>query len=356
LARRFFNLSTLGKLVFLFRDHRPAQITNTLRFGSHALRGFRATQLPYDPMWLSLDTTARCNLKCGHCLHGNPENLHKPQYCDLTMDTFRQILDRFPHAISVSLGGGEPFLNPHLFDMIHLAHERRMRVHINTNGTLLHGKIDALLQAPLEYLCVSLYGTDAPSFTQVTGARGSLFDEVLEAVRELARRRLPGGYPHVLRTSYICTRSSLSRAVEFVRLSKGLGVDSVKLRNLALRGLRGYDESMCLYEDDPVVQAWVDDLRRQDFGLPVSTPGLYPRSGQARRCIKPFRQLNIGGDGSIGPCAAIGPDSRWGHFLDPGVWNGPTMAQIRLPLCDPAQPLPAICTHCENMIPQSAPV
>jgi MoaA/NifB/PqqE/SkfB family radical SAM enzyme len=356
LARAFFNLSTLGKLVFLFRDHSPSQITNTLRFGSHALRGFRATHLPYDPMWLSLDTTARCNLQCRHCVHGNPENLHKPQFCDMTMDTFRQILDRFPRAISVSLGGGEPFLNPNLLDMIHLAHERRMRVHINTNGTLLQSNIDALLEAPLEYLCVSLYGTDAPSFTQVTGARGSLLDEVLNGVQELVARRPPGGYPHLLRTSYICTRPSLSQAIEFVRLSESLGVDSVKLRNLCLYGLRGRDESMCLYEDDPIVQAWVDDLRRQHFGLPVSLPGLYPRSAHGRHCTRPFQLLNIGGDGSIGPCAAIGSHSRWGHFLDPGVWNGPTMAQIRRPLCDPAQPLPAICRHCENMIPRSAPV
>ena len=356
MARAFFNLSTLRKLVFLFRDHSPSQITNTLRFGSHALRGFRATQLPYDPIWLSLDTTARCNLQCRHCVHGNPENLHKPQFCDLTMDTFRQILDRFPRAISVSLGGGEPFLNPNLLDMIHVAHERRMRVHINTNGTLLQSNIDALLEAPLEYLCVSLYGTDAPSFTQVTGARGSLLDEVLNGVQELVARRRPGGYPHLLRTSYICTRPSLSQAIEFVRLSESLGVDSVKLRNLILYGLKGRDESMCLYEDDPIVQAWVDDIRRQHFGLPVSLPGLYPRSAHARRCIKPFEQLNIGGDGSIGPCCTVGPDSRWGHFLDPGVWNGPTMAQIRRPLCDAAQPLPAICNHCESMIPRSAPI
>jgi MoaA/NifB/PqqE/SkfB family radical SAM enzyme len=246
LAKHFLNFTTLRKVAILFRDHEPGQIMNTLSFGYQLLRGFPAKHLRYDPLWLMLDITSRCNLQCGHCPCGNIESPCKPQFCDMTKDTFAQILYSFPRAILVGLGGGEPLLNSHLFEMIQLAHERRMKVIISTNGTLLSGKIDAFLAAPIELLNVSLYGTDAESFAQLTGAKGSLFDDIIDAVAELARHRLSGGYPRTLRTSFICTKQTMSRALDFIRLSEDLGVDEVKLRNLYYFGdtrLRSNDVS-----------------------------------------------------------------------------------------------------------------
>lgn len=356
LANSVLSLSTLKKLVFLFRDHRTGQIVNTIRFGYHALRGFPTTRLTYDPLWLVLDITTRCNLHCGHCPHGNPESPLKLQFRDMTMDTFAQILDRFPRAITIGLGGGEPLLNPHVFKMIQVAHERRMKVHMSTNGTLLSRNIDDFLTAPVGLLNVSLYGTDAESFAQLTGAKGSVFDDVIGAVAELAHRRQPGGYPRILRTSFICTKQTMSSAFDFIRLSEALGVDAVKLRNLYCLGIPGYDETLCLQEDDPEVQDFIENLRRQRFRIPVFLPLLYRPSYIPRRCITPFQQLNIGGDGSIGPCCVVGPDKRWGSFLDPDVWKGPTMTQVRRNLVDSTRPLPFTCMHCEKMIPEQTSI
>jgi MoaA/NifB/PqqE/SkfB family radical SAM enzyme len=357
LANFVFSLSTLKKLAALFRDHRPGQIVNALRFGYHALRGFPAIHLPYDPLWLVLDITSRCNLHCDHCPYGNPESPRKPlQFRDMTMDTFARILDRFPRTIVIGLGGGEPLLNSHVLEMIQLAHERRIKVRIPTNGTLLSGNIDAFLAAPLEFLSVSLYGTDAASFAQLTGAKGSLFDDIIGAVAELAHRRLPGGYPRILRTSFICTKQTMSRALDFIRLCEELGVDEVKLRNLYYFGIPGYGEPMCLHEDDPEVADFIENLRRQRFRIPVFLPRLYRSNYIPRQCITPFQQLNIGGDGSIGPCCVMGPDKRWGSFLDPDVWNGPTMTQTRRNLRDVTYPLPPGCLHCERMIPEQTSI
>jgi MoaA/NifB/PqqE/SkfB family radical SAM enzyme len=352
LASFIFSLSTLKKLLVLFRDHRIGQIVNTIRFGYHALRGFPTTRLTYDPLWLMLDITTRCNLHCGFCPHGNLESPHKLQLHDMTMNTFAQILDRFPRAITVGLGGGEPLLNPHVFEMIQVAHERRMKVITSTNGILLSGNIDYFLAAPLGLLNVSLYGTDAESFAQLTGAKGYLFDNVIGSVAELAHRRLPGGYPRILRTSFICTKQTISSALDFIRLSEAPGIDSVKLRNLYCLGIPGYDESMCLQENDPKVQDFIENLRRQRFRIPVFLPILYRPNYIPRRCITPFQQINIGGDGSIGPCCVVGPDKRWGSFLDPDVWNGPTMAQVRRNLIDSTRPLLLACMHCEKTIPE----
>ena len=86
------------------------------------------------------------------------------------------------HEVVLDDVASEPLLNSHLFEMIQLAHERHMKVHITTNGTLLPGSVDAFLKAPVEYLSISLYGTDAKHFAQLTSAKGSLFDDMTIAV------------------------------------------------------------------------------------------------------------------------------------------------------------------------------
>lgn len=354
MAHPVFNVDALKKVRGLLRDHRPGQIFNILRFGYHALRGFPATRLPYEPLWLVLFITGRCNLRCIHCPYRSPEGPCRPQlFRDMTLESFRHILDSFPRAIAIVLSGGETLAHPALFEMIHLAHERRLKVHIPTNGTMVANNIEALLQAPVELLNVSLYGTDRESFSRVTGAEGSLFDTIIEGISELARQRSSGGYPRILRASFITGKDNLHRVIDFIRLGEKIGVDQVKLRNLCTYGIPGYAQSMCLHEDDPEVQEFLDGLRRQRFRIPVFLPRLHRRDYRPRRCNLPFRQISIDGDGFIGFCCMEGPDRRWGNFFqEPDAWNSETMNRARRELMDPTCPLPPICLHCEEMIPE----
>jgi MoaA/NifB/PqqE/SkfB family radical SAM enzyme len=277
---------------------------------------------------------------------------HERSFQDFTPESFRKILDTFPRAIVVNLCGGEPFINPSIFEIIQLAHQRRLKVHIPTNGTLLAGKIDALLKAPVDILNVSFYGTDAASFSQVTGADGSLFDATVEGVAELARRRRRGGYPRLLRTSFVCRRDNLHRVIDFIRLSEKLGVDEAKLKNLRLHQTTGLPESLCLKAEDQEVQAFLAGLRRQRFSIPVFLPRV-PRHDDRRKCDHPFKSIAIDGDGFMGPCCATADKRRWRNlFEQPDLWNGPAMIRARRDQMDPASPAPSICLYCEERIPE----
>jgi MoaA/NifB/PqqE/SkfB family radical SAM enzyme len=265
----------------------------------------------------------------------------------------RRILDRFPGAINVDLGGGEPFLHPSLFEMVRLAHQRRFIVHMPTNGTLLAGRMEDLIEAPIEVLNVSLNGVDAESFANVTGSSGSLFESVVEGLGELVRRRRPGGYPHRIRTSYICRKDNLHEAIEFIRLSEKIGVDEAKLRNLRYYGEPGISDSLSLRADDPEVLDFYEDLRGRQFKIPVLLPRA-PRSDDFQKCDLPFRILAIDGEGFVGPCCTIAPMRRWGNiFENPGVWNGPEMAEARLIQKDFLSALPAVCRYCEERITET---
>lgn len=340
------------KAAILFRDHTVGQIRNAFAYTRHAWRRFPSARVPYSPVWLDLLITARCNLRCLHCSVRVVQPPRRPQsFRDMSMDAYVQILDRFPSAAAIVLAGGEPLLHPAVFEMIQLAHARRLKVHIPTNGTLLPRSLDSLLDAPVELLNVSLYGADRDYFAALTGGQASLFDDAVRAMREIVARRRRGGYPRILRASFLCTKANLSRVGDFVRLCERIGVDQVKLKNLNPLGIQGYDESMCLREDDPDVQRFLEDLEALRSGIPVFPPRLYRRQYRRPGCTMPFRLLTIDGDGFIGPCCVGGTDPRFGNFFtEAGIWNGPAMTTARRNLADSSLPLPPACLHCEEMI------
>lgn len=73
----------------------------------------------------SLIITTRCNLKCRLCCEFVPQNIPFP---DMTADGARRILETFFQVVNhVGIlhltGGGEPFLHPHLAELITLAME-----------------------------------------------------------------------------------------------------------------------------------------------------------------------------------------------------------------------------------------
>jgi MoaA/NifB/PqqE/SkfB family radical SAM enzyme len=296
--------------------------------------------------------TGRCNLRCQHCPYRSPESPREPNaYHDMTMPSYRQVLGRFPGAINIGLTGGEPLSHPDFFEMIHLAHQHNMKVHIPTNGTLLQHNLDAMLEAPVTVLNVSQYGTDAESFTQLTGVEGSLFDRTLKAVAQLMRRRRPGAYPRTVQISFICTKQTIHKVTEVARLCEQVGVDQLRLTSHTVFGIPGYGDSMCLYDDDFEVQALIERFCRQRFRIPVFLPPLYRRSYDFRACDKPFRDFSIDGDGYIGPCCVVSTGKRWDNFLEkPDVWNGPTMVQARQNLRDMSHPLPPTCLTSKEII------
>jgi len=251
----------------------------------------------------------------------------------------------------VSLSGGEALIHPRLFEMVDVAAGRRLKVHIPTNGTLILEHVDDLLRAPVEMLNVSLYGVDRDSFSAATGARPELFDAILEAVAELAARRRPGGFPRLLRLSFICNTENLHRVRPFVRLAERLGVDQVKLRNITPFRVTRYESEACLFDDDPKVHDLLAELQASFFSIPVFLPRLFRRGGDARDCTMPFRLLTVDGSGAVGPCCIRGADRRWGNLADePQPWNGPILQAARRRALDIGRPMPFLCRYCEENI------
>lgn len=341
----------LRRIAKLVGSHGPAQTLNKARFEYGRVFGFRSGEVGFHPPWLPLFITERCNLRCQHCRCS--ESCHAPDPTpDMSLEQFEQILDMFPEAVSISLTGGEPFLHGDVFEMLEIAHRRRLEVYVPTNGTLLHRDMDRLLEAPIDFMNISLYGVTRSTFSSLTGVKPKLFDQVLDGARELIRRRRPGDGPKQLRASYICTKPALDQAFDLIEMCRDVGFDQVKLKNLEYDDVPYFDESLCLYEDDPEVQVFLDRLRTEDFGISVQLPKPYSRNPQRRSCDLPFRSLVVDGAGSVGPCCVIGPSAEWGNVAHgPAVWNNPRLVKLRRSLLDESLPLLEVCRRCEENRP-----
>ena len=106
------------------------------------------------PMSLILEVTQRCNLRCGHCLRGEPRNV------DMTLKTALKAIRWLRSGrvrFILGFSGGEPLLNLKMLGkLIQVAEKEQFRWEgfwMTTNGTLMTPEVVELLE---RYAALSL--------------------------------------------------------------------------------------------------------------------------------------------------------------------------------------------------------
>ena len=128
------------------------------------------------PLSGTFELTSRCNLHCKMCYICGKKHyeLTAEQWITLGARTKEQGM------VFLLLTGGEPLMHPE-FDEIYTAFASMGFVlSVNTNGTLLHKKIDLFRACPPSRLNVSLYGASDETYTALCGA--PMFDRVLRNI------------------------------------------------------------------------------------------------------------------------------------------------------------------------------
>jgi len=122
--------------------------------GSYAYRG---------PNFVHIDLTNRCNNNCIGCWCNSPllgkskKGSSKILSYGLIIDLIDQLSNLGVREVAFS-GGGEPFMHPHILDIIQHAKQKGLICHINTNFTLIDEElIQKLIKLKVDYLTVSLW-------------------------------------------------------------------------------------------------------------------------------------------------------------------------------------------------------
>ncbi len=316
------------------------------------------------PAALQVEVTSACNLRCAMCLVRYRPPVNKLAGA-LPLELYRRLLGEVPPLRRLTLQGlGEPLLSPYLLDMIRLAKRRGIEVGFNSNATLLtRTRADELVAAGLDWLHVSLDGARAGTYEAIRD--GADFDKVVANLAGLvAAKRAAGGDKPWIRVVFVAMRRNVAELPELVELMGRVGVQEVRVQNLAhdfadtadtgpYREIRDYTAAEALWTG-PDRAAAADAFGRartaaEAHGLQLRLPHLSatPSGG---RCTWPWDAAYVTSAGIVQPCCMVMGDDRvaLGDLNDapfPTIWAGPAYREFRARLASADDP-PDVCRGC----------
>jgi MoaA/NifB/PqqE/SkfB family radical SAM enzyme len=210
---------------------------------------------------LQIEPTNRCNLKCRVCWHTlNPvENPAALDFC-----RFKAIIEQFTDMEDLNLQGlGEPFLAPHLLEMIAYARDRKVTVWLATN---LNTDIDEkfareIVASGLSKIRVSIDAANQRDYAAVKA--GGDFRRVIANIELMnrAKKECASELP-LLAFNIIAMKRNLRDIKNILRLAHKLGVREVALIPLVVfgRGLAVAQEA--LVNNVALVNKHIGEIRK----------------------------------------------------------------------------------------------
>ena len=142
--------------------------------------------------YLRISVTDRCNLRCRYCM---PEPVDAVQHADILR--YEEILRICRAAIELGITkfkvtGGEPLVRAGCAEFIAELKKQpgTEQVTLTTNGLLLEKNLDALADAGLDGVNISLDTTDNTRFQRITGYTGNGADTLLRVLEECCAKGL----------------------------------------------------------------------------------------------------------------------------------------------------------------------
>jgi len=255
--------------------------------------------------WMQIEVTTRCNAHCYYCPRTTYRNSWNNR--DLSFENFKTLLPVMGYTKMVHLQGwGEPFLHPHIFEMIALAKKTGCKVGTTTNGMLLNRRsIDQLVKSGIDHVAFSMTGIGGKNDLARSGTQ---FARILQAISDLAaqKKALRVETP-TISIAYLLLRSHLPDIDNLVPALAGIGVQQVVISTLDfvthknLWNERLTPANQAQYQD---LQSLFDKLGREaeKKGLDLFYNLVLPNA-DGRACTEnPRHALFVSSDGSISPC------------------------------------------------------
>ena len=139
---------------------------------------------------LRISVTDRCNFRCVYCRSADPEN-HMPEHRLLEWNELDRLARIFFHMgiRKIRVTGGEPLVRPGVEAFIgRLSKLGVPDISITTNGHLLAERCQALLDAGLNRINISLDSLNREKFEKITRTRS--FERVIAAIDAVQASRL----------------------------------------------------------------------------------------------------------------------------------------------------------------------
>lgn len=164
---------------------------------------FRISAVHSFPVYLKIEPTPLCQLRCPSCRHGS--SLYNKQFqkgMQITLEQFKQIVNPLsPTLLGISLSNyGEPLLHRDIISLIEYAHRRNIAVSFPTNLSLKLSKdwMEELVNSGLDSFLVSLDGATEETYNKYrVGGNFSLILQNVKAISEI-KRKLKLNHPYMI--------------------------------------------------------------------------------------------------------------------------------------------------------------
>ena len=279
-----------------------------------------------------------CNFKCNYC-HFSVEKEKRKFVTDevlLNLNLYKKCVDdmcAFPEKIRTLrfVGMGEPLLHKDLPQMIAYTKKKQIanRVELITNASLLTKEMsDALIEAGLDRMVVSIQGTTPESYEQVSHIKLD-YDAFVEGLRYF--------YQHKTTTH-----------VYIKVVDVALKDEEDKQRFLDIFGdvcdSIGIETAIPLYPDVEYNEVLAQQNQLTQYGTKVLNTEV---------CPQPFYLMQINPDGKVVGCHSISPypdifgDCNIEHVCD--IWNGTLFNEFRRKMLDGKEQVCDCCKECTLM-------
>lgn len=253
------------------------------------------------PIWVLLELTYRCPLKCVFC--SNPVDFERYQAQELSTEEWKGVIHdaRKLGAMQIGFSGGEPTLRKDLEELVGEANDLGYYTNLITSGIgLTSRRLAALKEAGLKHIQLGFQSSDRATANMLAGVES--FDRKLAMAREIKAH----GFPMVLNVPI--TRHNIAQIPEIIELASSLGMEYLELANVQYYNwaLLNRDRLLPTREELVWAEAEVEKARRR-LGDTMTIFFVIPDyfEGRPKACMNGWGSihLTIAPDGAALPCS-----------------------------------------------------
>lgn len=188
-----------------------------------------AEQEPLIPLGLLAEITHRCPLQCPYC--SNPVALETPAD-ELSTDEWARVFREAAAlgVVQLHMSGGEPLARRDVVDLVAAARDADLYVNLITAAVnLTPARADALVEAGVDHVQISLQDATAEGCGRITNMRGA-YDKKVAAARLVVERGLP------LTLNAVVHRHNLDNVDLMIGLALELGAHRLEIANTQYYG------------------------------------------------------------------------------------------------------------------------
>ncbi len=240
-------------------------------------------------MFVSIEPTTSCNLRCPQCPSGlreftRPTGMLKEEFFQSL------ILQLKKHLFSLTFYfQGEPFLNPDFLKMVAFANAQGIYTITSTNAHYLNTEsAKATVNSKLNELIISVDGSNQGSYSKYRV--GGQFEKVVEGTKHILqqKRELKSHFPHVV-WQFIVFKHNESEIGTLKRLGKELGVNEVRIKTAQI-----YD-----YEHG---EEWIPENPKYSRYEKTKKGAFKIKNKLLNQCWRMWQGCVITWDGKVVPC------------------------------------------------------